>query len=131
MYSAESERNEQLLAEWKERAENLQGEVLSSQEQLDEAYAALDAPSRLRDRLDFKEEQVEELKKQNEVHQEMLNDAHKKLRDVLDKSQGKVHKVLMRNLFLAHLHTLKHQCPEALQSMGSMLGVKREEMEPL
>ncbi|XP_029396642.1 thyroid receptor-interacting protein 11 isoform X2 [Mus pahari] len=131
MYSAELEKQNHILAEWKKKAENLEGKVLSLQERLDEANAALDSASRLTEQLDLKEEQIEELKKQNELHQEMLGDAQKKLMNLVNSTEGKVDKVLMRNLFIGHFHTPKHQRHEVLRLMGSILGVKREEMEQL
>lgn len=131
MYSAELEKQNHLLAEWKKKAESLEGKVLSLQERLDEANAALDSASRLTEQLDLKEEQIEELKKQNELHQEMLDDAQKKLMSLVNSTEGKVDKVLMRNLFIGHFHTPKHQRHEVLRLMGSILGVKREEMEQL
>lgn len=131
MYSAELEKQNQLLTEWKKKAESLEGKVLSLQERLDEANAALDSASRLTEQLDLKEEQIEELKKQNELHQEMLDDTQKKLMSLVTSTEGKVDKVLMRNLFIGHFHTPKNQRHEVLRLMGSILGVKREEMEQL
>lgn len=131
VYSAELEKQKQLLAEWKKKAENLEGKVLSLQEHLDEANAALDSASRLTEQLDLKEEQIEELKKQNELRQEMLDDAQKKLMNLVNSTEGKVDKVLMRNLFIGHFHTPKNQRHEVLRLMGSILGVKREELEQL
>ncbi|XP_023367317.1 thyroid receptor-interacting protein 11 isoform X2 [Otolemur garnettii] len=131
MYSAELEKQKQLIAEWKKKAENLEGKVISLQEQLDEANAALDSASRLTEQLDLKEEQLEELKKQNELRQEMLDDVQKKLMNLVNSTEGKVDKVLMRNLFIGHFHTPKNQRHEVLRLMGSILGVKREEMEQL
>lgn len=131
MYSAELEKQNQLLTEWKKKAENLEGKALSLQERLDEANAALDSASRLTEQLDLKEEQIEELKKQNALHQEMLDDAQKKLMNLVSSTEGKVDKVLMRNLFVGHFHTPKNQRHEVLRLMGSILGVKREEMDQL
>lgn len=37
----------------------------------------------------------------------------------------------MRNLFISYLHTPKHEQREVLQAMGSLLGIPREEMEPM
>ncbi|KAG8514289.1 Thyroid receptor-interacting protein 11 [Galemys pyrenaicus] len=65
MYSAELEKHKQLTTEWKKKAENLEGKLISLQERLDEANAALDSASRLTEQLDLKEEQIEELKKQS------------------------------------------------------------------
>ncbi|XP_051006568.1 thyroid receptor-interacting protein 11 isoform X2 [Acomys russatus] len=131
MYSAELEKQNQHLADWKRKAESMEGQVLTLQERLDEANAALDSASRLTEQLDLKEEQIEELKKQNELHKEMLDDAQKKLMNLVNSTEGKVDKVLMRNLFIGHFHTPKNQRHEVLRLMGSILGVKREEMEQL
>ncbi|XP_047594326.1 thyroid receptor-interacting protein 11 isoform X3 [Lutra lutra] len=131
MYSAELEKHKQLVAEWKKKAENLEGKLMSLQERFDEANAALDSASRLTEQLDLKEEKIEELKKQNELRQEMLDDVQKKLMNLVNSTEGKVDKVLMRNLFIGHFHTPKHQRHEVLRLMGSILGIKREEMEQL
>uniref|UniRef100_A0A2K5MZK8 GRIP domain-containing protein n=1 Tax=Cercocebus atys TaxID=9531 RepID=A0A2K5MZK8_CERAT len=93
MYSVELGKQKQLIAEWKKKAENLEGKVISSQE-------------------DPKEEQIEGLKKQNDL-------------------EGKVDKVLMRNLFISHFHTPKNQRLDMFRLMGSILGVRTEEMEQL
>ncbi|XP_047394796.1 thyroid receptor-interacting protein 11 isoform X3 [Sciurus carolinensis] len=131
MYSAELEKEKQHTAEWKKKAENLEGKVLSLQERLDEANAALDSASRLTEQLDLKEEQIEELKKQNELRQEMLDDAQKKLMNLVNSTEGKVDKDLMRNLFIGHFHTPKNKRHEVFRLMGSILDIPREEMEQL
>ncbi|XP_054423097.1 thyroid receptor-interacting protein 11 isoform X2 [Pteronotus mesoamericanus] len=131
MYSAELEKHKQLVAEWKKKAENLEGKLMSLQERLDEANAALDSASRLTEQLDLKEEQIEQLKKQNELRQEMLDDVQKKLMNLVNSTEGKVDKILMRNLFIGHFHTPKNQRHEVLRLMGSILGIKKEEMEQL
>ncbi|XP_066133538.1 thyroid receptor-interacting protein 11 [Saccopteryx bilineata] len=131
MYSAELEKHKQLVTEWKKKAENLEEKLISLQERLDEANAALDSASRLTEQLDIKEEQIEQLKKQNELRQEMLDDVQKKLMDLVNSTEGKVDKVLMRNLFIGHFHTPKNQRHEVLRLMGNILGIKREEMEQL
>ncbi|XP_057586938.1 thyroid receptor-interacting protein 11 isoform X2 [Hippopotamus amphibius kiboko] len=131
MYSAELEKHKQLVAKWKKKSENLEGKLVSLQERLDEANAALDSASRLTEQLDLKEEQIEELKKQNELRQEMLDDVQKKLMNLVNSTEGKVDKVLMRNLFIGHFHTPKNQRHEVLRLMGSILGIKKEEIEQL
>lgn len=40
-----------------------------------------------------------------------------------------IFRVLMRNLFTGHFHTPKHQRHEVLRLMGSILGIKKEEMD--
>ncbi|XP_009874284.1 PREDICTED: thyroid receptor-interacting protein 11, partial [Apaloderma vittatum] len=131
MYSAELEKHQKQTAEWKKKAESLEEKVASLQESLEEANAALDAASRLTEQLDIKEEQIEELKKEGEIRREMLEDVQNKLMNLMNSTEGKVDKLLMRNLFVGHFHTPKDKRPEVLRLMGSILGVKKEELDQL
>ncbi|NXC40307.1 TRIPB protein, partial [Penelope pileata] len=131
MYSAELEKHQKQTAEWKKKAENLEEKVVSLQENLEEANAALDAASRLTEQLDIKEEQIEELKKEGEIRREMLEDVQNKLMNLINSTEGKVDKLLMRNLFIGHFHTPKNKRSEVLRLMGSILGMKKEELDQL
>ncbi|NXH41341.1 TRIPB protein, partial [Dicaeum eximium] len=131
MYSAELERHQKQSAEWKKKAENLEEKVVSLQGSLEEANAALDAASRLTEQLDIKEEQIEELKKEGELRREMLEDVQNKLMNLMNSTEGKVDKLLMRNLFIGHFHTPKNKRLEVLRLMGSILGLKKEELDQL
>ncbi|NXT54194.1 TRIPB protein, partial [Pluvianellus socialis] len=131
MYSAELEKHQKQAAEWRKKAENLEEKVVSLQESLEEANAALDAASRLTEQLDIKEEQIEELKKEGEIRREMLEDVQNKLMNLMNSTEGKVDKLLMRNLFVGHFHTPKNKRPEVLRLMGSILGIKKEELDQL
>ncbi|XP_061467956.1 thyroid receptor-interacting protein 11 isoform X2 [Rhineura floridana] len=131
MYSAELQKHQRQTAEWRKNAEQLEDKVVSLQENLEEANAALDSASRLAEQLDLKEEQIEELKKQGEIKQEMLEDAQNKLMNLINSTEGKVDKVLMRNLFIGHFHTPKNKRHEVLRLMGSILGIKKDELEQL
>uniref|UniRef100_A0A8C3UT91 Thyroid hormone receptor interactor 11 n=1 Tax=Catharus ustulatus TaxID=91951 RepID=A0A8C3UT91_CATUS len=131
MYSAELERHQKQSAEWKKKAENLEEKVVSLQVSLEEANSALDAASRLTEQLDIKEEQIEELKKEGEVRREMLEDVQNKLMNLMNSTEGKVDKLLMRNLFIGHFHTPKNKRVEVLRLMGSILGLKKEELDQL
>ncbi|NWX60722.1 TRIPB protein, partial [Promerops cafer] len=131
MYSAELERHQKQSEEWKKKAENLEEKVVSLQGSLEEANAALDAASRLTEQLDIKEEQIEELKKEGEIRREMLEDVQNKLMNLMNSTEGKVDKLLMRNLFIGHFHTPKNKRLEVLRLMGSILGLKKEELDEL
>ncbi|XP_077874605.1 thyroid receptor-interacting protein 11-like [Ictidomys tridecemlineatus] len=119
------------IAEWKNKAEKLEGQVSSLQEHLEETNARLHSASRLTEELDQKEQQIQELKRQNELGKEMLDKAQKKLSTLADSLEGKVDKVLMRNLFIGYFHTPKGKRREALQLMGSILDIPKQEMEQL
>ncbi|KAM4013971.1 thyroid receptor-interacting protein 11 [Anomaloglossus baeobatrachus] len=131
MYTAELERHKKQSAEFRQKAEKLEDKALSLQESLDEANCALEAASRLTEQLDLKEEQIEELRRHGELKQEMLEDAQNKLMNLLNSTEGKVDKVLMRNLFIGHFHTPKNKRQEVLRLMGSILGLKKTEMDEL
>ncbi|KAK2109590.1 hypothetical protein P7K49_009336 [Saguinus oedipus] len=75
------------------------------------------------------QEEIKELEKQNVVLQERLDYFQKKCIHLASSTEGKVDKLLMRNLFIRYLHTPKHTEHVVLQAMGSILGVTRENME--
>uniref|UniRef100_F6UFR4 Thyroid hormone receptor interactor 11 n=1 Tax=Xenopus tropicalis TaxID=8364 RepID=F6UFR4_XENTR len=131
MYSAELEKHKKQACELKQKVEILENKALSLKEKLDEANVALESASRLTEQLDIKEELIEELKRQGDLKQEMLEDAQNKLMNLLNSTEGKVDKVLMRNLFVGHFHTPKNKRHEVLRLMGSILGIKKEEMDEL
>ncbi|KAM5163013.1 thyroid receptor-interacting protein 11-like [Callospermophilus lateralis] len=131
MHSAELAKEKQLVAEWKNKAEKLEGELSSLQERLHEANAMLDSASKLREDLDLKEEEMEELKKQNELRKEMLDHAQQKLSTLVNSTEGKLDKVLMRNLLIGHFKAPKGKRLEVLQLMGSILDIPKDKMEQL
>ncbi|KAL8169034.1 UNVERIFIED_CONTAM: hypothetical protein K2H54_032580 [Gekko kuhli] len=61
----------------------------------------------------------------------MLEDAQNKLMNLINSTEGKVDKVLMRNLFIGHFHTPKNKRHEVLRLMGSILGINKDELEQL
>jgi hypothetical protein len=60
-----------------------------------------------------------------------LDDTQKKLMNLVNNAERKVDKILMRNLFIGHFHTPVNKRHEVLWLMGSILGMKKEEMEQL
>ncbi|KAI7805846.1 thyroid receptor-interacting protein 11, partial [Triplophysa rosa] len=131
MYSAELEKHKREKAEWRKRAETAKDKVAALQINLDEANAALESASRLTDQLDLKEEQIDDLKKQVDVRQEMLEEAQRKLMNLVNTTEGKVDKVLMKNLYLGYLHTPRNKRHEVLRLMGSVLGLDKDEVNEL
>ncbi|XP_068607857.1 thyroid receptor-interacting protein 11 [Brachionichthys hirsutus] len=131
MYSAELDRHKREKEEWRRKAERLEDQASALQINLDEASAALDSASRLTDQIDLNEEHIEELKRQVDLRQEMLEDAQKKLMNLLHSTEGKIDKVLMRNLFLGYFHTPKTKRADVLRLMGGILGLSREEVDKM
>ncbi|KAJ8411932.1 hypothetical protein AAFF_G00155700 [Aldrovandia affinis] len=131
MYSSELSKLRKEKEEWRRKAEQLGEQASALQINLNEANAALDSASRLSDQLDLKEEQIEELKKQAEVKQEALEEAQNKLLSLLKGTEGKVDKVLMRNLFVGHFNAPRNQRQDVLRVMGGMLGLDREDVDKL
>uniref|UniRef100_A0A6Q2YP58 GRIP domain-containing protein n=1 Tax=Esox lucius TaxID=8010 RepID=A0A6Q2YP58_ESOLU len=128
MYSSELEKFKREKDEWRRKALKLEDKASALQINLDEANAALESASRLTDQLDLKEEQLEELKKQVDVRQEMLEEAQNKLMNLLNSTEGKVDKTLMRNLFIGYFHSPKAKRSEVLRLMGSVLGLDKDEV---
>ncbi|KAF3700879.1 Thyroid receptor-interacting protein 11 [Channa argus] len=131
MYSAELDKLRREKDEWRRKAQQMEDQASALQINLDEANAALDSASRLTDQLDLKEEQLEDMKKQVDVRQEMLEEAQRKLMLLLNSTEGKIDKVLMRNLFLGYFHTPKTKRADVLKLMGSVLGLNREDIDKL
>uniref|UniRef100_A0A671QWK8 Thyroid receptor-interacting protein 11-like n=1 Tax=Sinocyclocheilus anshuiensis TaxID=1608454 RepID=A0A671QWK8_9TELE len=131
MYSTELEKHKREKEEWRTKAENLHDQAAALQINLDEANAALESASRLTDQLDLKEEEIEDLKKQVDVRQEMLEEAQRKLMNLLNSTEGKVDKVLMKNLYLGYCHTPQNKRSEVLRLMGNVLGLDRDEVSEL
>lgn len=131
MYSAELERHKREKEEWKRKAERVEDQASALQLNLDEANAALESASRLTDQLDLQEEQMEELKKQVDVRQEMLEEAQRKLMNLLNSTEGKIDKVLMRNLFVGYFQSPKTKRSDVLRLMGGVLGLNREDIEKM
>ncbi|TSV02066.1 Thyroid receptor-interacting protein 11 [Bagarius yarrelli] len=129
MYSAELEKHKKEKGELKRKADMLEDKASALQLNLDEANAALESASRLTDQLDLKEEQIEELKKQ--VRQEMLEEAQNKVTDLLNSTEGKVDKVLMRNLVLGYFHTPRNKRNEVLRLMGNVVGLERDNVDQM
>ncbi|XP_032128806.1 thyroid receptor-interacting protein 11-like [Sapajus apella] len=75
------------------------------------------------------QEEIKELEKQNVVLQERLDYFQQKCIHLASSTEGKVDKLLMRNLFIRYLQTPKHREHVVLQAMGSILGVTREKIE--
>ncbi|KAJ8289661.1 hypothetical protein GJAV_G00003870 [Gymnothorax javanicus] len=131
MYSAELEKLKKEKDEWRRKAEKLEDQASALQINLDEANAALDSASRLSDQLDLKEEQIEELRNQVDTKQAALEEMQNRMISLVKGTEGKVDKVLMRNLFVGHFHAPKKQRQEVLTVMGTMLGLDREEVDKL
>lgn len=131
MYSAELDKHKREKEEWRKRAETAEDKTAALQINLDEANAALESASRLTDQLDLKEEQIEDLKKQVDVRQEMLEEGQRKLMNLLNTTEGKVDKALMKNLYQGYFHTPRNKRHEVLRLMGSVLGLDKDEVNEL
>ncbi|XP_056445852.1 thyroid receptor-interacting protein 11 isoform X2 [Gadus chalcogrammus] len=131
MYSSELDKLRREREAQRSRAERLEDQASALQMNLDEANSALESASRLTDQLDLNEEQMEDLRKQVELRQEMLEEAQTKLMELLNSTEGKVDKQLMRNLFLGYFHTPRNKRAEVLRLMGNVLGLSREDVDKM
>ncbi|CAL8283781.1 unnamed protein product [Lota lota] len=131
MYSSELDKLRREKEEHRSRAERLEDQASALQMNLDEANSALESASRLTDQLELNEEQMEDLRKQVELRQEMLEEAQTKLMTLLNSTEGKVDKLLMRNLFLGYFHTPQNKRSEVLRLMGNVLDLSREDVDKM
>ncbi|XP_057171101.1 thyroid receptor-interacting protein 11-like [Ursus arctos] len=109
------------VAKWMEKADSLEGKLKSLQGRFQKAKADLG----------LKEDQLQEVKKQNEVQQEVLEDTQKKLMDLVSKSEGMVDKTLLRRLFVGSLQAPDADRQEALRLMAGTLGIQEDQMRQL
>ncbi|CAD7683670.1 unnamed protein product [Nyctereutes procyonoides] len=109
------------VAEWMGKTDTLQGKLTSLQARFTTTNTVLD----------LKEDELEELRKQNEVQQEVLDETHKKLMNLVSRSEGMVDKTLVRRLLLGYFQAPQKDRPEALRRMGGTLGIKEEDVRQL
>ncbi|XP_044088847.1 thyroid receptor-interacting protein 11-like [Neovison vison] len=109
------------LAERMEEADALEGKLKSLRGRLHQTNADLEV----------KEDQLQELKKQNEVQQEMLEDTQKKLMTFVSQSEGTVDKTLLRRLFVGSFQAADAERQEALRLMASTLGIREDQLRQL
>ncbi|XP_032803530.2 thyroid receptor-interacting protein 11 [Petromyzon marinus] len=131
MYATELEKHRREAQSNLQKANQMQQQVKQLQEQLDEANDALESASRLTEQLDLKDARIEELQRQVLLQQEMLEEVQTKMMNLLNSSEGKVDKVLLRNILVGYFSTPKNKRVEVLKLMGVVLGVKREDMDKL
>lgn len=131
MYATELEKHRREAQSNLQKANQMQQQVKQLQERLDEANNALESASRLTEQLDLKDARIEELQRQVLLQQEMLEEVQTKMMNLLNSSEGKVDKVLLRNILVGYFSTPKNKRVEVLKLMGVVLGVKREDMDKL
>uniref|UniRef100_A0A8B9J846 Thyroid hormone receptor interactor 11 n=1 Tax=Astyanax mexicanus TaxID=7994 RepID=A0A8B9J846_ASTMX len=110
MYSAELERHKKEKDDWRRKVETLEDKA-----------SALQVTCNILSMFAAK----------HYLHylQEMLDEAQKKLTNLLNSTEGKVDKVLMKNLFLGYFHTPRNKRAEVLRLMGNVLGLEPDEVE--
>uniref|UniRef100_A0A8B9H638 Thyroid hormone receptor interactor 11 n=1 Tax=Astyanax mexicanus TaxID=7994 RepID=A0A8B9H638_ASTMX len=107
MYSAELERHKKEKDDWRRKVETLEDKASALQVTCN----------------------ILSISEDLEVRQEMLDEAQKKLTNLLNSTEGKVDKVLMKNLFLGYFHTPRNKRAEVLRLMGNVLGLEPDEVE--
>uniref|UniRef100_A0A8C4WV09 Thyroid hormone receptor interactor 11 n=1 Tax=Eptatretus burgeri TaxID=7764 RepID=A0A8C4WV09_EPTBU len=131
MYAAELERLKRDSESSRQESTTLMQCVVDLQERLDEASRALESASRLTETLDLKDEQIVDLQRQVQLRQELVDDAHSKLMNLLHNSEGKVDKLLMRNLFMGYLSSPRNKRSEVLRLLGGVLGMAKVDLDKL
>uniref|UniRef100_UPI00358E1BCD thyroid receptor-interacting protein 11 isoform X2 n=1 Tax=Myxine glutinosa TaxID=7769 RepID=UPI00358E1BCD len=131
MYAAELERLKRDSESSRQESTTLKQCVVDLQERLAEASQALESASRLTETLDLKDEQIVDLQREVQLRQELVDDAHSKLMNLLHNSEGKVDKLLMRNLFMGYLSSARNKRVEVLRLLCGVLGMAKMDVDKL
>lgn len=127
--NAEIEKYQKEIATCKNEIAHLQDKVRQLQAQLDETVDALEAAQRLSEQLDHKEEMIAALREEVQLRESELMKMEAEIQKLSSSTEGKVDKVLMKNLILGYFHTPASSRGEALRLIGRMLDFTKSEME--
>ncbi|KAK2168355.1 hypothetical protein LSH36_17g00045 [Paralvinella palmiformis] len=129
--NTEIEKYQKDIAGYKSEIARLQDQVRQLQAQLDETVDALEAAQRLSEQLDHKEEMIAALREEVQLRESELMKMEAEIEKLSSSTEGKVDKVLMKNLILGYFHTPASSRGEALRLIGRMLDFSKPDMEQL
>ncbi|KAK3093131.1 hypothetical protein FSP39_011514 [Pinctada imbricata] len=125
--SLEIEHYQKEVMTLKEKVAHLSNELAVTKENLQQAEEGLEAASRLSEQLDRKEEAILALKEEVLDRERALAASEEKMKDLQKMTDGKVDKLVVRNLLLGYLTTSKDKQPVALRAVGGVLGFTEED----
>ncbi|XP_041453296.1 thyroid receptor-interacting protein 11-like isoform X1 [Lytechinus variegatus] len=119
----------ELKAREKERiAADLLQQNVDLQERLSSAQEALDIASRLSEQLDKKEEAMEKLRAEMHKKEEILGEFQRRFDEVSSRSETKVDKPLVKNLFMNYLSAPQAKKQEMIKVICNVLNFSEEDM---
>lgn len=107
----------------------LKTENADLQNRLVEASDALEAAQRLHEQLDRKEEAICALREEVQLRETAIHESEERIRSLYTSSEGKIDKVVVKNLILGYFHTPTNQRPQVLRAIGGVLDFSKDELE--
>ncbi|XP_018366477.1 PREDICTED: thyroid receptor-interacting protein 11-like isoform X2 [Trachymyrmex cornetzi] len=126
---AATERLRSRLAESYEKQDKLVDDASNLQQQLREARECLKAASRLSEQLEKKDEQIERLNEEVIRLTASLNSADQKVKEATEHDEGKVDKVLIKNLLLGYLASTTSDKSSILRVFANVLDFTEPEKD--
>ncbi|XP_011056328.1 PREDICTED: thyroid receptor-interacting protein 11 isoform X1 [Acromyrmex echinatior] len=126
---ATTERLRSRLAESYEKQDKLVDDASNLQQQLREARECLKAASRLSEQLEKKDEQIERLNEEVIRLTASLNFADQKVKEATERDEGKVDKVLIKNLLLGYLASTTSDKSSILRVFANVLDFTEPEKD--
>ncbi|KAG5344072.1 TRIPB protein, partial [Acromyrmex charruanus] len=126
---AATERLRSRLAESYEKQDKLVDDASNLQQQLREARECLKAASRLSEQLEKKDEQIEQFNEEVIRLTASLNFADQKVKEATEHDEGKVDKVLIKNLLLGYLASTTSDKSSILRVFANVLDFTEPEKD--
>ncbi|XP_028049835.1 thyroid receptor-interacting protein 11 isoform X2 [Monomorium pharaonis] len=126
---ATTERLRSRLTESYEKQDKLSDDISNLQQQLREAREGLKAASRLSEQLEKKDEQLELANEEVARLQASLNSADQKMKEATEHDEGKVDKVLIKNLLLGYLSSATSDKSSILRVFANVLDFTESEKD--
>ncbi|KAL0127445.1 hypothetical protein PUN28_005620 [Cardiocondyla obscurior] len=117
------------LTESHEKQEKLLDDISNLQQQLREARECLKAASRLSEQLEKKDEQIERCNEEVAQLKASLDLADQKMKEAREHVEGKIDKVLVKNLLLGYLSSAKSDKSSILRVFANVLEFTESEKE--
>ncbi|XP_018399446.1 PREDICTED: thyroid receptor-interacting protein 11-like [Cyphomyrmex costatus] len=126
---AATERLRSRLAESYEKQDKLVDDASNLQQQLREARECLKAASRLSEQLEKKDDQIERLNEEVVRLTASLNFADQKVKEATEHDEGKVDKILIKNLLLGYLASTTSDKSSILRVFANVLDFTESEKD--
>ncbi|XP_014484270.1 PREDICTED: thyroid receptor-interacting protein 11-like isoform X2 [Dinoponera quadriceps] len=117
------------LNESYERQQELASEISTLKQQLSEAKECLQAASRLSEQLEKKDEQIGQLNEEVTRLTALVSSINEKVRETMERDEGKVDKTLVKNLLLGYLSPTTSDKSSILRVFATVLDFTESEKD--